>query len=154
MSQSAYLCGAISSVPDAAVQFGAAASVLRGEGWLVTNPAEHPLSAECWAESRDLGATYRDGPIYRQLMREFYRTIVGVQRLYVLPGWERAGGAVSEVFVARRTGVPVWEYDLWPSQRHEIWPEMLLAMDPRFGVGAWERVGARSYRGEGVVHAY
>lgn len=113
--------------------FMEAAGTLRGEGWTVENPIEHPRSAECFQESQELGEDYRDGPVYRSLMRDFYYAILHSQRLFVLPGWELAGGARAEVFFASTVGTPIWGYHRLRRKRWRLYPRLEILLDANVG---------------------
>jgi hypothetical protein len=70
---------------------------LRRRGWIVINPA-----AGHWNKKRDRP--------WRYYMIHDIAKLVHCDAVTVLPGWKKSRGARLEVTIARRLGMPVFEY--------------------------------------------
>lgn len=106
-----YIAGPITGYLDGnKAAFDACHAQLIAEKWLAYSPRSHERSAECLEESKALGAAFRLGPVYQALMREFFAVILHCERVWVLPGWKQAQGAVAEVQMAFQAGIPVWTW--------------------------------------------
>lgn len=110
-----YIAGPVSNKPDGnIIAFMAAEQALDDAGVFdkIINPMNHPLSADCFAESQlmiERGQDYREGPVYCEIMRDHFASVLEADEIYVLPDWESAPGAVAELQVAKMTGKPVYE---------------------------------------------
>jgi hypothetical protein len=124
--------------------FQDAAEVLRDEGhpafprWeSVFSPLELSGTAPAAMESRTIlsvGGDHTVGPLYRSLLRECYRRILGVDVMLMLPGWRDSEGAVREAFVAQSIGIPLWAWHPHPQHRWEM--TVHLSLEVR-AVGKW-----------------
>lgn len=105
--------------------FQAASDQLRDEGWRVINPTDNPRSAEAEQEARELGPErYHEGVAYRSIMQDCLRSVVGVDSMFVLPGWQFSRGARLEVALAATMSIPIYE---WETQRK-------LAVEPQWDI--------------------
>lgn len=97
--QAIYLSGPMSTLPEGnAPAFHAAATVLRGLGHEVFNPAE--------LHDGDMTLPYKD-----YMVPELAALLDGTTVVVVLPGWEEGTGSRLEVAIAAAIGVPVREFD-------------------------------------------
>jgi nucleoside 2-deoxyribosyltransferase len=96
--------------------FDAAAENLRNQGYEVISPAEldDPDTRAAALASPD-GAPASgvvNGETWGDFLARDVKLIAdgGIERIYVLPGWEESSGAQLETFVAARKGIPVYDY--------------------------------------------
>lgn len=129
--RNAALSGPISGGDQAAnVQaFRDAAAVLmrelqptgRGMAWAgVHSPVDLPGTQEAAAESRAMiaaGLDYTTGPLYRRIYRLCMQQVLIADVVFMLPGWERAHGALGEYWLATRSGIPTLSWDEDPTRR-------------------------------------
>lgn len=76
--------------------FATATADLRAAGFVVENPADNPVQSS-WLD----------------YMRLSLRQISWVDGVAVLPGWDLSRGAVLEVDIAQRLGLPTLTVDQW-----------------------------------------
>lgn len=87
--------------------FFSAALALRGQGHVVTNPAERSMALglnpgdEKPVEAFDLG----------EAMAYDLRAVMDAGAVALLPGWQNSWGTQREVVVAQATGARLFEYD-------------------------------------------
>ena len=86
--------------------FEKAAELLRGAGWFVYSPREN--DKEAGIEPNADGKLTADGPAFKELMKTDLWQVCDSDAVFVLPGWEYSAGALIEVDVAHRVGVPVY----------------------------------------------
>lgn len=87
--------------------FENAASLLRSSGWSVYSPREN--DAEKGIEPDPEGLVIQDESItFKDLMKTDLWQVCDSDAVFVLPGWEYSRGALLEVHVAHRIGVPVF----------------------------------------------
>ncbi len=104
-----YIAGPMRGVPDYNYPaFNSAASLLRGAGWMVNNPAENDNDVldEIVRLEKD------DNPL-KVYMRKDLQDVLRSQLVVVLPGWEHSKGACLEVHVAHETDTPVFDFVYW-----------------------------------------
>jgi hypothetical protein len=93
-----YLSGPMTGIPEFNYPaFTCAAAKLRDSGMQVFNPAESFS-----------GDTTKP---YDAYMREDIRALLDVEAVYVLDGWEKSTGAVTEVLTALSLNLPIFDMD-------------------------------------------
>lgn len=98
-----YVSGPMTGKPDLNFPaFNQAAAVLARAGYDVVNPATlNPDPATPW----------------RDCMRVDIKALVDCDGVATLPGWRDSRGAVLEVHIAERLGLPVMAVDAWIGAR-------------------------------------
>lgn len=114
----AYVCGPMSNLPEYNYPaFRAAADDLRGRGYEVVSPVELDEDDGYDFSDDDERKGWEKPSEYAQFLSRDIKVIVerGVECVVVLPGWERSGGARTEVAFAQALGLPILAYpDLVP----------------------------------------
>lgn len=104
-----YLSGPMTAIPWFNFHaFEVCAEVLRDAGWFVYSPREN--DAEKNVEPNPDGKLTGDHPAYKELMKLDLWQVCDSDAVIVMPGWEWSEGALLEVEVAHRVGVPVYTY--------------------------------------------
>ncbi len=118
MKQRIYLAGPMTGKPSFNIPaFDAATEDLRLRGFDVVSPAElddPELRAEELASPDGNIANLTGAPLHGELLTRDLAIIMdgGIDAIWVLPGWERSGGARLETFTAKAIkGLPIMEYD-------------------------------------------
>lgn len=127
----AYICGPISHRPDGnRPAFTQAERYLIGQGWATINPltTRPSLSANALAEAQELGDQYREGVLYRKVMRSCYGDLLTADEVFVLPGWLQSNGASDEVWFATRIGLPVHEFHPDFTGAYRIDPHLAMSI--------------------------
>lgn len=101
-----YIAGPVTGYPDGnKAAFAAAAAMLREvTAWEVVSPLEMDSPEEFAATMAD-----HYGSVYWHRMVEDFKTVIAVDGLFLLPGWERSKGARIEVFTALSLDKLFWE---------------------------------------------
>jgi len=99
-----YIAGPMSGLPDSNYPaFTLAATLLRGAGFTVLNPAENPTPAD---------------PTWENWMRLAIGQLVQADGVALLGGWTGSRGALIEEKLARTLGMPRHEYRAWLTEAH------------------------------------
>ena len=99
-----YICGPTEDHPARnKPAFNLAATLLRGAGFTVLNPAENLTPAD---------------PTWENWMRLAIGQLVQADGVALLPGWTGSRGALVEEKLARTLGMPRHEYRAWLTEAH------------------------------------
>ena len=109
---SLYLAGPMSGIREFNFpSFVEAAARLRRDGWVVISPAERDLGAGFDPSGLSGQEPLPDlGLDWHVLMDACLRSVLEVDAVALLPGWERSVGARAEAFVAVTTGRELYGY--------------------------------------------
>jgi hypothetical protein len=112
-NRNCYVAGSVTKEPNGGRDlFLEAERHLADLGWDPYLPINHKRSAECLDESRRLGDDYRDGPIYRELMKDFFRFIVcEAAAVFLIPNHVVSTSACLERDVGKACGLSVCHYE-------------------------------------------
>lgn len=95
--------------------FNWTAKLLRSRGWEVHNPAENDMKFGSQEDvDRAISEVEQRFPTANPLklfLRQDLNDILHSDCVFVLPGWQDSQGAIVEVFVARGTGTPVYDFE-------------------------------------------
>jgi len=102
----AYLSGPMSGIPEFNFPaFMSAADALDELGFEVFNPA-----SKGWGDGDPtVGRTEEEE--YQRFLRNDVTAVAAADCVFVLPGWEKSRGATFEVSIARKLGIPVYDYE-------------------------------------------
>jgi hypothetical protein len=115
MSKSVYVAGPMTGYPEFNFPaFNTVAARLRGEGWIVYNPAEKESEKGLDDEARKTGdakLAIENGFDFREVYMWDINKVINSDAIYMLPGWENSPGACGEhaVAVAMRRHYPDYQ---------------------------------------------
>lgn len=103
-----YLSGMMTGLPYFNFPaFDKAAEMLATSGWKVYSPAENDREKGLQEDPEGL-EIQSDNVTFKDLMKTDLWQVCDSDAVFVLPGWEYSKGALLEVIVAQKVGVPVY----------------------------------------------